>query len=439
MILDMQSPPADPLDPTIDLTAELAPPPATNAPSDPPPADEANDVAEAADVAKDAEDNELLDEAAEDAAFEATLTAAQAETYRRLGPLLAISVAACDFLWHLAHKEPILEELRRRTGLNPRVLDRLRDVMTPAALERVWDDELPAYYYVLIVGRLVLESPLRPLFRELMSTDSKSAAQLDDIIARIRHFVVRSSPTTERWLIGERGSAAASPPPTDPTKVAELAGWATRRAWLEDYFQRAAPQLERVGVELLKSLPPPKPTPDPTPRGPFLRRTFTDAELAALRLLLTYVPTLTTLLPGQSFARAMHGLSALQPPVRVADLLQRLRVIKPGQPLHFALPDCLTLFQTLQSGALLLLRASSGELVRALRRHADDPHDPDEDLRIERGRLLFLLADSNTRTQFRDVFAPLLKSFSAAIDRTYPYAPELAKARAELADLASVR
>lgn len=386
------------------------------------------------------------DEAA-DATARARLIAAQDETFKKLGPLLAISLMACDFLWHLAHKQPILDELKRRTGLNPSVLARLQEVKTGADLANLWDDGLPRYYYALLVGRLVLESPLRPLFRTLLSTSPDAAGQLDNLADRAVHFTRGTAPITERWLIGERGAAGPDDPlPEDPAKRAELAGWVARRADLEAYFQRAAPELERAGIQLLKSLPPdllpalrPAPAPVPEPRGPFLRRTFVDAELAALRLLLTYVPTLTTLLPGQPFAQAMHALSALQPPTRVADLLQRLRVIKPGQALHFSLADCLTLLQTLQSGALLLLRASSGELVRTLRRHADDPDDPDEDLRIERGRLLFLLADDTTRTQFRATFGPLLKSFTAAVDRTYPYAPELTKARAELADLAAVR
>lgn len=397
----------------------------------------------AAEVAPDAEDED--DDEDDDAAFEAKLTKAQAATYERLAPVLSICVSACEFLWHLSHKQPILDELRSRTGLNPGALRRMGDIKTPAAMEHAWDHDLVAYYYTLLVGRLVLETPVRPLFCALLSTNPKEAAQLDRLVAESIQFVRNSAPLTERWLIGERGAGANDPPPDDPDRRAELAGWATRRERLENYFKDAKPSFQRMATWLREQVPArgahaSSATPTvPERRGPFLRRTFTDAELAALRLLLTYVPTLATLLPGHPFALAMNTLSALQPPAHVAELLQRLRAIKPGQALHFTLADSLSLFQTLQCGALLLLRVSSSDLVRALRRHADDPNDPDEDLRTERGRLLFLLTNDLTRSQFRATFGPLLKSFIAAVDRTYPHNPALTQARTELADLAAVR
>ncbi len=367
----------------------------------------------------------------------AELAELQASSYRSLGPVLAITVTACELLWQMAAKQPVVAELRRRTGLNPRTLAALKAVATAEEFANLWTDRLPDYYYALLVGRLILESPLRPMLRAMLNPSAGEDATLDKMLVSVADIVKDLAPMTERWLVGQFNAGPKDPLPTDPAARAQLVGWETRRADLEAYFASVADEFEHVSNQYLRlqraaAAPPP-------PRGPFLRRTFTDAELAALRLLLTYVPTLTTLLPGQPFAKAMHALSALQPPARVEELLQRLRAIKPGQPLHFALPDCLTLLQTLQAGALLLLRASGGELVRTLRHHTIDPNDPDEDLRIDRGRLLFLLTDDTTRTQFRAVFKPLLQHFSAAVDRLYPYAPELTKARAELADLAAVR
>ena len=386
-------------------------------------------------------------EAAEDAAALVELAALQDSSYRRLGPVLGICVAACQLLWQIAAKQPVVLELRRRTGLNPRALATLKAVETPEAFANLWTDQLPDYYYALLVGRLILESPMRPMLLALLKADPNEEPQLDKLLTSVTDMVRATSPMTERWLVGQFSAGPNDPLPDDPAARAALAGWVVRRSELEAYFGSVAPEFARVNALNLHhmrqvaaaTIGGVAASAVPERRGPFLRRTFTDDELAALRLLLTYVPSLTRLLPGQPFARVMHSLSALQPPARVEELLGRLRAIKAGQALHFTLGDCLTLLQTLQSGALLLLRASSGDLIRALRRHADDPHDPDEDLRIERGRLLFLLSDEATRTRFRAVFGSLLKTFSAAVDRTFPHAPELTQARAELADLAAVR
>lgn len=377
---------------------------------------------------------------------EATLATHRAATYAYFSPVLAISVTACELLWQIAHKQPLLAELRRRTGLNSRLFKEFHAADTPVKFEETRNTLLPQYYYVHLVARLVLEGPLRPMLRVILASlpGMSFEALASNVVASIDYL----TPRLERWLIGQPSATPADSLPADDAQRAALEGWQTRRQALEDYFRSATPELAHIVAILLPSILAARPqyqvqaTPAAAPatdrRGPFLRRTFTDDELAALRLLLTYVPTFATLLPQQPFALAMRSLSALHAP-QVADLLQRLRAVKSGQPLHFTLADSLTLLQTLQSGALMLLRASSGDLVRALRRHADDPDEPNEDLRRERGRVLFLLGDGATRTQFRAVFTPLLKTFSAAVDRTYPHHPALTKARTELAALAAVR
>lgn len=374
---------------------------------------------------------------------EAALAAHREATFARFGPVLAISVTACELLWQIAHKQPVLAELRRRTGLNPRLFQVFHAADTALKFEETRNSLLAPYYYAHLVGRLVLEGPLRPMLRVILAylPGTSFEAVASSVVATIQYL----TPLLERGLIGQPNATPTAPLPLDDAQRAALEGWEARRKSLEEYFRSAAPELTHIVALLLPSIRAaqarregPAAAPAADRRGPFLRRTFTDDELAALRLLLTYVPTFATLLPQQPFALAMRSLSALHAP-QVADLLQRLRAIKPGQPLHFTLADSLTLLQTLQSGALMLLRASSGDLVRALRRHADDPDEPDEDLRRERGRVLFLLADGATRTQFRAVFTPLLKTFSAAVDRTYPHHPALTKARTELAALAAVR
>lgn len=177
----------------------------------------------------------------------------------------------------------------------------------------------------------------------------------------------------------------------------------------------------------------------PDRRGPFLRRNFSELELAALRLLLTYVPDLGPLLPDYPLALAMQSLSGLQPAPRLADIRQRLQDLKPQQPIHLSIHDTISLLQTIHAGALLLLPSTLERLTRLLRRQLDRGPDLDETTREQCSRLLLLLTDADTYTRFRKVFGPLTQSFAKAVDQTFPHNPDITAARTEIAELAALR
>lgn len=383
--------------------------------------------------------------------------AASADDLEDVWPLLTLLSMACDCLLYTTPKSRLMRELEQITGLSQTAVKAVGEVSDVEALTALWQHHLPDYHYTVLLGRLALESPLRRVLSGLVCGSKDFTEQeFDDWRQDAIAFVHKTLETNERWLVGLNDARPGDPLPTDPDLVTQLGLLARRRSRIEKIFAEALPMLRAFvarALPIVEKLPNKNKEPEkpllkplsaaalapPARRGPFLRRSFTEAELSAVRLLFTYVPDLAHLLPAYPLALAMQSLSGFEPPERLVDARRRLQDLKPNQPLHLTLEEALVFVQALHAGALLLLPDTVERVGRQLRKRLAEGETLDEDCRADCSRLLFLLTDADTNQRFRAAFRPLLKTFMTAVERTYPHAPEPTQARAEVAELVALR
>lgn len=378
---------------------------------------------------------------------------------------IGLAAFACECVLSIPEGYRLREEVDACTQLTSAKLLKVSNFNSPEGMVELRHHHLSDLYFVLVLGSCVLRSPFNRTLRVVTSDGTPTGnRQYNEIQAETLAFADGLLPVLERWLQDQ------VPPPLPvlpnegenvpigtemPPFPAEMT-WAERRARLTLLFQRGEAEITSFVTSTLPALTKPakatakssKPRPAdllaaevPTParRGPFLRRAFTEGELSAVRLLLTYVPDLARLLPNYPLALALQTLSSYQPPARLTALRTALQPLKPNQPLHLTLDESLTLVQTLHAGALLLLPDTVERVSRQLRKRLAEGEALSDECRTDCSRLLLLFTDAATSQNFRATFGPLLKSFLAAVDRTYPHAAEPKQARAEVAELVALR
>lgn len=369
--------------------------------------------------------------------------------------MLGVYGGALAAVWRPPVRYPQLATgLERITGLTAARVVWMTQLHTPLEIVRLVIYDTRQLHAVLSIGKAVLDSPIGADMRTALLTPNVPAGEVDwhELLPQLGSMAADLIRLQEEFVPArDRPPAPDDEEPADDLIVEEEPAEEEEQEDEEEEDEDETDESRRPipsGVELrqlreeLEALLTRElkagPVWIPDRRGPFLRRTFNELELSALRLLLTHVPTLGTLL-AHPLPLALQELSGFQPAGRLADITQRLNALKPAQPIHLTLTDTITLYQALQGGALLLFSATARYLTEALRRRLRGFSETDDERRAAAGRLLLLLDDATTNQRFRQAFAPLLKSFVAAADRAYPHATALRQAREEVAALVALR
>ncbi len=377
-------------------------------------------------------------------------------SYQWLWPILDTHIAACELLWKIGHKSPFVAEIQRRTGLNKRVFKLLSDIQDTKALQIIWLDRLPDYHYTMLVGRLALESPLRPLFEDMATSETLSGAEISAAIDTSIAYVRESAPLLERWFIGEYDAHAASPLPDAPEKRAVLANWAERRTQLEALFTDAAPEIDALIERFLHKLTLPPPPPPPPPRPKAVKRdptqywapnsfSFSQKELEVVRVLLTLIPRFGVICTVERFYLTFRSLHGFAFPDAVQAERQRFETATSTSHLRFTLLQALLLLQTLHVAKhLLCLLTKKRHQLRplwwiSLIGEAAREVGIDEELRAARVQAHQLLSDPAVRNNLRQHTINLAQRFDKFVDRVFAASPGIACGRAEMVAFKKLR
>jgi hypothetical protein len=369
-------------------------------------------------------------------------------------PVFAVNVAACELLWRLAPRKPFVVELQRRTGLNSRVLQSLAQVQDEKSLQALWRTALPTYYYTLLIGRLILESPLRELFEQVATSDTLTTTELRQTIEISTAYVRETTPVIEYWFIGiyDDSSAAAAAWAINEEQQSILAAWKTRRSLLEEHFVVGAPTLLEVvdhffdSLEALEKMAPPAAAtpfrlPKPAPKsarkvvrtGTVLEVVFQRKELATLQHLFGVVATILLMNPRHDLPKALAKLYELHPPHPLAALWRRLIEQGVFHPIRLSLIETVTLLQVLQAAYFFVERAGSditpSRWIQTLASYGMEPHPADVALRDECLRIYQLLQDDDTRSDLLADIKALLKRVNAVSKQAFPHSPAIAFAQ----------
>ncbi len=357
---------------------------------------------------------------------------------------MVMAALACQHLLRYDPDHPVRAEVERLTGLTEDQVNAVATVQDPRGLQQLWTNQLVAYYYTLLVGRLVLESPLlEPIIAAICPPDSEQATQYRELMAATCRFSEDMMERTEQMLCGLDGDADDDelPPDERADREAHAREAALRRAYLEGVFLREADSL-RVSARATPPAPPAPAPYVPDRRGKPLTLPFNPVQHHALLFALLLPKSLALLVEDHPFTQAFPKLGCFQPPARVAALRKRLVAVGPDKAVKLTRAEVFTICQVLQATAMLLLSDAFTLLLEDMLTNLTEgktfrSEEPDgepataDDVRQT-------LSDETSITRIRECIAIMAESFTKGVQRRYPRDLELAQAQQEVTALADL-